>query len=69
MPELAVAGGLREHVQVQATRTRADVLRKDRSLGASDPEERFATASSSDVGLESADRAVVPATEERRAKF
>jgi chromosome segregation ATPase len=60
--ELAVAGGFREGVQV--TRALADVLRRDRSLGASDPDDRFATASSSDVGLESADTAVVPATEE-----
>lgn len=62
--ELAVAGGFREGVQ--ATRALADVLRRDRSLGdPSDPEDRFATASSSDVGLESADTAVVvPATEE-----
>ncbi|XP_066366516.1 WEB family protein At5g55860-like [Miscanthus floridulus] len=62
--ELAVAGGFREGVQV--TRALADVLRRDRSLGASDPDDRYATASSSDVGLESADTAVVPATEETR---
>ena len=60
--ELAVAGGLRKQ-GVQDTRARALVLRRDRSLGASDPDERFATASSSDVGLESADTAAaVPAT-------
>jgi len=57
--ELAVAGGFREGVQ--AKRALADVLRRDRSLGASDPNDRFATASNSDVGLESADTAVVPA--------
>ncbi|XP_066362219.1 protein PLASTID MOVEMENT IMPAIRED 15-like [Miscanthus floridulus] len=60
--ELALAGGFREGVQ--AKRALADVLRRDRSLGASDPDDRFATASSSDVGLESADTAVVPATEQ-----
>jgi chromosome segregation ATPase len=60
--ELAVAGGFRQGVK--AKRALADVLRRDRSLGASDPDDRFATASSSDVGLESADTAVVPATEE-----
>lgn len=60
--ELAVAGGFRNQ-GVQDTRARALVLRRDRSLGASDPDERFATASSSDVGLESADTAAaVPAT-------
>jgi hypothetical protein len=60
--ELAVAGGFRKQ-GVQDTRARALVLRRDRSLGASDPDERFATASSSDVGLESADTAAaVPAT-------
>ncbi|CAD6269478.1 unnamed protein product [Miscanthus lutarioriparius] len=40
------------------------VLRRDRRLGASDPDERFATACSSDVGLQSANTAVVPSTEE-----
>jgi len=59
--ELAVAGGFREGVQ--AKRALADVLRRDRSLGASDPDDRFSTASSSDVGLESTDSAVVPATD------
>lgn len=59
----AVAGGFRDGVQ--APRALADVLCRDRSLGSSDPHERFDTASSSDVGLESADTAaVVPATEE-----
>ena len=56
--ELAMAGGFREGVQV--TRALADVLRRDRSLGASDLDDRYA----SDVGLESADTAVVPATEQ-----
>lgn len=40
------------------------VLRRDRRLEASDPDERFATAYSFDVGLESTNTAVVPATEE-----
>ncbi|XP_066392386.1 protein PLASTID MOVEMENT IMPAIRED 2-like [Miscanthus floridulus] len=48
---------------MQAKRTLANVLRRDRSLGASDPDDRFATASSSDVELESADTAVVPTTD------
>ncbi|CAD6271317.1 unnamed protein product [Miscanthus lutarioriparius] len=60
--KLAVAGGFREGVQ--AKRALADVLRRDRSLGARDPDDRFATTSSFDVGLESADTAVVPATEQ-----
>ncbi|CAN6336904.1 unnamed protein product [Urochloa humidicola] len=60
--ELAQAqqpGGSREATR----RARGESLHGDTSRGSDDPEERFATASSSDVGLESADsRAIVPAT-------
>ncbi|RLN29289.1 hypothetical protein C2845_PM05G30390 [Panicum miliaceum] len=58
---LAEAGGSRKDVQAQDTWTQS--LQGDTSR-ASDPEERFATASSSDVGLEPAEMAMVPATEE-----
>ena len=59
---LAETGGSREDGQAQDTWTRAQSPPRDTSC-ASDPEERFATASSSDVGLEPADMAMVPATE------
>ncbi|CAN6359271.1 unnamed protein product [Urochloa humidicola] len=46
----------------KATRARGESLRRDTSRGGSDPDERFATASSSDVGIESAEtKAMVPA--------
>ena len=60
---MAEAGGSRKDVQAQDAWTRAQSPQRDTSR-ASDPEERFATASSSDVGLEPADMAMVPATEE-----
>jgi len=60
---MAEAGGSRKDVQAQDAWTRAQSRQRDTSR-ASDPEERFATASSSDVGLEPADMAMVPATEE-----
>ncbi|XP_062232056.1 protein PLASTID MOVEMENT IMPAIRED 2-like [Phragmites australis] len=60
--ELAEAGGFGKGMQMQATRTRAKGLHRDTS-SESDTEERFATASSSDVGLRDAEMAMVPATE------
>ncbi|PUZ64911.1 hypothetical protein GQ55_3G181000 [Panicum hallii var. hallii] len=61
--ELAEADGSRKGMQSQDTWTRVQSLQKDTSR-ASDPDERFATASSSDVGLEPAEMAMVPATGE-----
>ncbi|CAN6332193.1 unnamed protein product [Urochloa humidicola] len=46
----------------KATRARGESLRRDTNRGGSDPDERFDTASSSDVGIESAEtKAMVPA--------
>ncbi|OEL19023.1 hypothetical protein BAE44_0019961 [Dichanthelium oligosanthes] len=61
--ELAEAGGSRKNTQ--ATRTHAKSLQRDTSR-ASDHEEswRFATASSSEVGLEPEEMGMVPVTEE-----
>ncbi|KAJ1263934.1 hypothetical protein BS78_09G224600 [Paspalum vaginatum] len=59
--QVAEAGGLGE--DVGATRTRAKRLHGDTSRASDGTEERFATASSSDVGLESTETA----TEERLA--
>ncbi|KAK8457301.1 hypothetical protein SEVIR_3G161200v4 [Setaria viridis] len=58
----AEAGGSRKGMRAQDTRTHAKSPQGDTSWS-SDPEERFATASSSDVGLEPAEMAMVPATE------
>lgn len=59
----AEAGGSRKVMRAQDTRTHAMSPQGDTSRS-SDPEERFATASSSDVGLEPAEMAMVPATTE-----
>ncbi|RLM99178.1 hypothetical protein C2845_PM06G01290 [Panicum miliaceum] len=61
--ELAEADGSRKGMQSQDTWTRVQSLQRDTSRS-SDPDERFATASSSDVGLEPAEMAMVPATGE-----